>query len=279
MASTISISQSQRRQANGTLRNWAGGDGRNMNLEIISFIKAALECSVFVAPLEPGLTYEELVEIGRRAGDQPGELGDALPHATTRRWGQKSLLPDAMTLASWQFITREDPEYRNIDAFDFVVAALISLAKAEGAALARLQRNVVVERAVAQLIPRHDIELAITYQVMANMLAEKDGVLSFPDGHVRGFPSDQLRNQPAYITNKPLRARAYPIVKDIVERRSDGRPKHAEPLDAFADELDKLSYGSFRLWWRQAVAELRQADPNAAPVSTCVLAAALVEGA
>jgi hypothetical protein len=67
-------------------------------------------------------------------------------------------------------------------------------------------------------------------------------------------------------------------VKDVVDRRSDGRPKHAEPLDAFVEELDKLGYGKFRLWWNQTVAELRQTDPNSAPVSASVLAAALVEG-
>jgi hypothetical protein len=78
---------------------------------------------------------------------------------------------------------------------------------------------------------------------------------------------------------RPARARAYPIVGDIIERRSDGRPAHAEPLDAFAEQLGALNYGAFALWWKQLVNELRRSDANTSPVSVCVLSAALVEGA
>ncbi len=78
---------------------------------------------------------------------------------------------------------------------------------------------------------------------------------------------------------RPARERAYPIVRDVIARRTDGRPKHTEPLDAFVDELDKLGYRPFRLWWAQTVAELRLTDPNTAPVSASILGAALVEGA
>src|SRR5216684_255383 len=76
-----------------------------------------------------------------------------------------------------------------------------------------------------------------------------------------------------------VRARAYSVVKDVIERRVDGRPKHVESLDAFAEELHKLGYGAFRLWWTQTVAELRHGDAHSSPVSVSVLAAALVEGA
>jgi hypothetical protein len=174
----------------------------------------------------------------------------------------------------------EDPDFRNFDAFDFVINELNILAKAEGAAHATLLRDVVVERAVAKGISHHDIQLAITYQVMANILVEKDGVLRFPNGHgVRALPSVQLRSGPQHIQQKPWRKKAYPLVKDVIDRRSDGRPNYAEPLDAFADQLDALNHGQFRLWWKQTVAELRQANPNTAPTSSSVLAAALVEAA
>jgi hypothetical protein len=77
---------------------------------------------------------------------------------------------------------------------------------------------------------------------------------------------------------KEERERAYPIVKDIIERRTDGRPQYVEPLDAFAEELDKLGHKPFSLWWTQTVAELRHSDPHSSPVSALVLAAAIVEG-
>jgi len=257
-----------------------GETADGMNQEIISFLKAALECSVFVAPLEPGLSYEELIEVGKRAHYQQGEVGDALRFVTTQHFATKRLLPDHGTTASWIFFTREEPDYRNFDAFDFVISELNALARAEGAASALMQRSVMVERAVAKGIPRHDAEVAITYQIMADILVEKEGVLRFPHNHgVRELPSKQLSSGVAPQLRRPYRARAFPIVKDVIERRIDGRPKHAEPLDAFAEELDRLNYDPFRLWWKRMVAELRHTDPNAAPVSASVLGAALVEGA
>jgi hypothetical protein len=70
-----------------------------------------------------------------------------------------------------------------------------------------------------------------------------------------------------------------PHVRDVIERRMDGRSKSAEPLGAFAEQLEKLGYGHFRLWWNQTVAELSRTDPTSSPLSALVLAAALVEGA
>jgi hypothetical protein len=68
---------------------------------------------------------------------------------------------------------------------------------------------VIVERAVAKGVLRHDIEAAITYQVMAKMLTEKDGVLRFPNIHgARGVPSEQLTMGSRQIIRKADRARA-----------------------------------------------------------------------
>ena len=252
-----------------------------MNQEIITFLKAALECSVFVDPIEPGLSYEEILEVGKRAGLQAGEIGDAMRYATTQFIGSKRILPDDNTLASWVFLSHEEPDYRNFDAFDFVVSELNARARADGAGKARLERSIVVERAIAKGIPEKDIQVAITYQVMAKMLSEKDRILGFTHNNgVRQLPSEQLRatgrSQPH---RREARARAYPIVKDVIARRTDGRPKQVESLEAFAEELDKLGYGPFRLWWTQTVSELRRGDPLSSPVSVSVLATALVEGA
>src|SRR5208282_3699473 len=65
----------------------------------------------------------------------------------------------------------------------------------------------------------------------------------------------------------------------VIARRDDGRLQHAEPLDAFAEELERLGYRQFRMWWMQTVSELRQSNPSSTPVAVAVLAAALVEGA
>ena len=63
--------------------------------EIDSFVGAALECSVYAAPLEPGLTYEELLEVGKRVGLQKGEIADSLSRAAFAYFdGTLRLRPD-----------------------------------------------------------------------------------------------------------------------------------------------------------------------------------------
>ena len=253
-----------------------------MNQQVISFLKAALECSVLVAPLSPGLTYAELCEIGKAAGYQQGQIDDALPHAAEIFGRDHRALPSETDRNLWKIYFPEEPEYRNFRAFDFVIAELNSLVRSEGAAKARIDRSVLVERATARDIASHDVQLAITWLSLSALLTEKDGLVRFTHATgEHGLPSDQLRQmaQQTPARQRPDRLRAYPIVKDVVARRTDGRPAHAEPLDAFADEIDKLGYHPFRLWWTQTVTELRRADPSYASVSACVLAAALVEAA
>ena len=128
-----------------------------MNQEIISFLKTALECSVLVDPLDPGLTFQELSEIGKRAGYQDGEINDALPHVTTAFFGVRKLLPSPQETGLWACFFPEEPDYRNFEAFDFVVAELNALTRSEGAARASIERNVLVERAIANGVPRNDI--------------------------------------------------------------------------------------------------------------------------
>jgi hypothetical protein len=251
-----------------------------MNQEIISLLKAALECSVFINPTEPGLSYEEILEFGKRAGYQPGEVGDAALDAGERPPGYRRFIPDRMTRQTWTIYFKEEPDYRNFAAFDFVVSELNDRVRADGMRNALVDRNLVVERAIAAGLQRNDIQVAITYLVLAEQLTEKDGVLRFAhNSGVHQLPSETLEQLTRAPMRKPTRARAYPIVKDIIERRTDGRSQYVEPLDAFAEQLDKLKYSAFRIWWKQTVAEFRRSDAQSSPVSASVLAAALVEGA
>lgn len=249
-----------------------------MNFEIINFLKTALECSVLIATIDPGLSFQELSEIGKRAGYLEGEINDALPHVGMSYFGTKKVVPAKEDTNSWVFFFPEHPDYRNIDAFDYIISELNMMTRNVGSAQAVIERNVLVERAVAKGIPRADVQVAITWPTMSEQLVEKDGLIRFSHGGIHGLPSDQLKSRRMPIP-RPQMAKAYPIVKDVIERRGNGRAASAEPLDAFADELDKLGYHPFRLWWTQTVAELRHTDPNSAPISASVLAAALVEGA
>jgi hypothetical protein len=68
------------------------------------------------------------------------------------------------------------------------------------------------------------------------------------------------------------------IVRDIIERRTDGRPATSNPLDAFESCLSALGHERFRAWWIQQRHELRLAGPMQ-PTTSLVLSASLAEGA
>lgn len=246
---------------------------------VAKLIQGALECSLVLAPREPGLTYQELVEVGRRCGLKDGEMNDVLYRATNYAAGSKRLLPDKGTLEIFSF--REEPELRNFDALDFVLSEMNDQIAEAGGKTARLDRDVLVERGASHGLPRKDVDAAITVLVWADIWVEKDGVLSSRHGNAyKALPTEQ-RNQPGVhrqVYQRESRAQAYAIVQDVIARRTEGRPAHAEPLDAFAEQLDSLGYSKYRLWWTQTVRELRQLQPEGAAVATCVLAAALVEG-
>lgn len=255
--------------------------------KVASFLKAALECSIYLAPTDPGLTYNELVEVGKRADLQMGEIADAIDQVADIYIGRpddrlKLRSQDAVMLML--FTGEEEPEYRNSQAFDFVFNQMNAIIRSEGAQNAKIERRVIVERAAIIGLPRHDVEAAITIMLLQEILREKDNVIGFAPGREHfAPPGAQMQQIRQRQFGRPIRrndacARAYPIVKDVIARRHDGRPRHAEPLDAFADELDRLGYSKFRLWWAQMVAEFRQSSPQTSPVTATVLAAALVEG-
>jgi hypothetical protein len=251
--------------------------------EIEKFIKTATECSIYVAPTAPGLSDSELVEVGQRLDFHRGEITDTLRRAQfptapgCHRW-----LPQSSAFFA-DFIFPVDPDFRNIEAFDFVRRHIRDLARSEGERAARVDRAVLVELGVVQGIPGTDVEAAIVVLCLAEHLVDEDGVLRPAPGRAEyPLPSEQ-RAQATDLDNftksDQLRAKVYDVVRDVVQRRTDGRPDSIEPLDAFVEVLGDLGYGSFKTWWRQTLAELRRADPNLAPTSAVVLAAALVEGA
>jgi hypothetical protein len=173
----------------------------------------------------------------------------------------------------------EEPDYRNPSAFDFVFDQMHESARANGAQNVRLERSVIVERATARQIPRNDTQVAVTMMILNGILVEQDGILRYARGRESfAAPGSQQRSHHQSRRNES-RERAYPVVEDVIARRNDGRPQSAEPFEAFAEALETLGYGRFRLWWSQMVAELRQASTQTSPVTATVLAAALVEGA
>jgi len=261
-------------------------EASQMNEEqIVTFLQAALECSFYLAPTEPGLSYEEIYDVGSRAGLQLSEIRAALPLITNQPIRGRKLLPHSNTLKMWNFYhIHEKPEYRNFEAIDLIFSELRIGAKSDSTGNGALERSLIVERAIVRQIPANDIEAALAILIMCGQITEDHGSLSLASaGDSRPLPGDTharamlaSRNQPR--RNEP-RARAYPLVAAVIRLRTAGRPIFVDPLDAFADELAKLGFGAFRLWWKQTVAELRRCDMKLSPVSMSVLAGALIEGA
>lgn len=133
---------------------------------VAKLFQGALECALVLSPREPGLTYQELTEVGRRLGLKDGEMNDVLTRASNYDGNSRRLLPEKGTLDL--FIFREDPELRHFDALDFVMSELNERIREAGGRAARLDRAVVVERAVERGIPRTGAEAAVTLLVWRN---------------------------------------------------------------------------------------------------------------
>src|SRR6185437_15798349 len=126
----------------------------------------------------------------------------------------------------------EEPDYRPFTALNFLHAQLAECAKAVGIRNAKIERSVMWERAKQQGIPQVDIDAAIALAVLCRIMIEQEGIVRFIPGK-ESWPSpkqqhDQIRGTTAPSpVHRPNRARAFPIIKDIVARRTDGRARHA----------------------------------------------------
>jgi hypothetical protein len=143
------------------------------------FIAEALECGVFANPREPGLTFAEINEIGARAGFREGEIGDAFVTMGLQTMGRGSKLlgPERQTTVTWKVFLPETPEYRDLEAFDFVYSEFAELARNLGQAKARMERDTLVSRAVSRGVSETGIEAAITILMLADHMVEKAGTL------------------------------------------------------------------------------------------------------
>ena len=254
--------------------------------EVVATLVAALEASVFVAPEEPGLTRAELGEVGARLGLKKGEIDDAMAQVIDsgpRRVGERLITRQNYRVLMGMLNLVQEPEQRNVEAFDFIVNELVERVREDGAVNAKMSRAVLVERGVEQGLPRHDLQVAIAVLLQAGELVLTDGELRFGrTGQPRlRLPSESLRH--GDTTKSPVsagkRVLATPHVEDVVARRADARPLSAEPLDAFVEALGLLGHSRFRAWWVQTVSELRKTDPSSTPIASLILSAALVEGA
>jgi hypothetical protein len=250
--------------------------------EINRFIEEAIECSIYVSPRDIGLTPSEILEAAKQVGFRSGETEDALAPRLAGRFTSEKCIPAEHQFLfgsmSADFNTLYDPDFRDFEAFAFVRREMLELAKEVRAVNAVLPRDTLVERGVAKGLDRHALDIATTITVLAGAFKERDGMIS-PANTMYALPTQQISSGRQRVrTPRPTLLKTHTIVRDIVERRTDGRPKASDPLDAFELCLSTIGHERFRAWWIQQRAELRLAGPSQ-PTTQLVLAASLAEAA
>lgn len=253
--------------------------------EIGQFLMAALEATTYVAPRDHGLTWDELQEVTRRAGFKPGEVTDALNHLgdVIDQYGPRFTLAVTDLHHIVDFNEPREPEYLDWRTVEFVRRELDDLAREVGHSAARLARGTLAERGVQKGYEHLAVERAVTALVISGIWREEQNLVQYVQGRETWvMPSAQVASRSGRRVRtevRPALTRAYPVVRDVLERRGDGRSPHAEPLDSFAALLDQLGHQRFRAWWIQMSTELRRCDVATQPVSALVAAASLGEAA
>lgn len=245
------------------------------------FVEAAVVASTIEAPLDPGLTFLELVELGGPLSLKKGQIDRHLPalYANSIQPGPAGrLLPASMQAlmlcGGFGWVYEPDPINRHCLAF--VHDTLRAIADELGDRYAQMDRRILATRGEAAGLRVQDTDAAITLMILAEALIEKDGVVRYQPG------KEWIGTPP--VDRSPLQTRRPSMVmdllgpvRDIIARRTDGRPTTTDPLRAFEERLKSLGHAKFETWWRQTVIELQRTDPQLAPVSAVVLSAALCE--
>lgn len=247
--------------------------------EVENCLHLALECSVYHSPTDLGLTYEELVEAGRGAGYLDGEIRDAIPKLGPMYFGGGNRKIQPNPPIPWTiYPLSPEPDYKSYAALDLVMTELNHRVRSAGAAAARIERSALVAIAVQKGIQAKDMEASIAVLLIGEQLVEKDGVISYKNPMVHTpLPSEQKSQGRGQSRRSEARERMYHLVGDIVARRTDGRSRRVEALDALTEALQSLGYGNFKVWWSLMIGEMRRADTETAPLSVLVLAAGVVE--
>lgn len=244
-----------------------------------------LLCSIFCAPDDPGLSWDELLQVGTRLGLQQGELSDAMGTFDSVSAAGRFLPPKLRVDIDLLWWTQPD-DLRSLDCFDFVYREFIQAARAIGKGRTRIPMETLIARAQAEALDEHGVRVAIGALTLGQKLKNDDGILiplRFEEFREDRLPSTMLRQNTTngWSSTTPKWSEDFlsilEVTRDVIERRQEGRPKWSEPIDEFGAKLETLGHGEYRIWWRQMAAELRHLNPAETPTAAVVLAAALAE--
>ena len=253
--------------------------GRTHPQAVGSFVYDAIAASVFVEPDAPGLTLEEFIEVGGVFDLRRGELQDHLNRQVENRSGARWIPGDmAHELISFPGGFRPDP--RNFAAFHFVYERFVEAAREHGADGCWLLPDVVVAEGVSATVTEHDVRVALAAFRWARQLEVGSRGIRPRNGRW-SWASPEVQRKQSGGNGPPDAdwAKLVTVVRDLVSRRTDGRPRSPNARVAFTDALSSIGHAHLQLWWRQLTSELSTLQPSTHPTSIIVIAAALAEGA
>ncbi len=119
-------------------------------LKVLPFINHALEASLYVSPDDFGLSFEELVEVGKDYDFREGELREATVRFPRDSTGRLTIEPSAPKMIHDLSADSADP--RNLDAIQFIFDEFINLSRDLGEKRTEIDRSALLERIVAPLL-------------------------------------------------------------------------------------------------------------------------------
>ena len=200
---------------------------RNREDAIEQLIRGALVATLFVRPRDPGLTDEEILEVGRMAGYEPGEIRDGISRVIpARRWDDPKLMLEQgssfMGISDFNFEWPNEP--RQVKAFEITRRELQGLARAEGAA-ASIDRDALVARCVPHGVRAEDADVAIAGLAFDGILQIHDNQVSHTPGkHTWVLPSEQLASREKHdigFTPNVRVGQVLPFVREVIAHRGD----------------------------------------------------------
>jgi hypothetical protein len=195
-----------------------------MRKPVSTWLNDILLASLFAAPREPGLTANEIHELGRKSNYGKGEIDDAL-RLRRRQHVAGRYQPDSASALIWLVAFHEhwEDDPRDQSAFGFVFDEFIQLKRDEGETNARIGRDILVARAEAKGIDRDQVEIAVAALLASGHMQLDGDLLVFlsnyahpnsgaryrkPGSHPIKYVLEDVRDQNCAVARIAVRPRA-----------------------------------------------------------------------
>lgn len=183
------------------------------------FVVDALVASMVAAPQLPGLSFNELKNLGANHELLPAEIGRA-----SKEYGVSPQEPDKIgfkvsknnaTCLYGHWEVSYQPEFRNLKAIQFIMEFFYNRWRSEGLANLGVPRDMLIAGAVKQGIKEYDVDLAISLMLLSAIVIDMDGLIKPEQAPTKQDFSWRDPNNNWPCTVKQL----LPDVRALIDRR------------------------------------------------------------